>query len=175
MPPGYLAATDLVSRPQLLRRCLAWEISDCAPAPAPGSVRALRARARWSLPWVAPITARAFAKRMALPAAWEPLAACTSWPPTRQRRRRVHAKGVPEQEIKSQRPARGSASRITVGCSHKRAEPHVERPSVIYTKRRRQTQQEASTLFVGLDNHAWPNPDGNCRDSSGQSGPTALS
>src|SRR5882724_677163 len=48
-----------------------------------------------------------------------------------------------------------SASSSTVGCALTCAEPHVERVrSVIYTEHRRQTMNEPTTVFVGLDAHA---------------------
>ena len=56
--------------------------------------------------------------------------------------------------IKTEKPKR-SASSSTVGCARECAEPHVERVrSVIYTAHRRQTMDEATTAFVGLDAHA---------------------
>src|SRR5437660_154331 len=48
-----------------------------------------------------------------------------------------------------------SASSSTVGCALECAEPHVERVrSVVYTEHRRQTMNEPTTAFVGLDTHA---------------------
>src|SRR5215831_8046414 len=48
-----------------------------------------------------------------------------------------------------------SASSSTVGGARECAEPHVERVrSVIYTEHRRQTMNEATTVYVGLDAHA---------------------
>src|SRR5262245_36433632 len=56
--------------------------------------------------------------------------------------------------IKAGRSKR-SASSSTVGCALACAEPHVGRVrSVIYTEHRRQTMNEPTTVFVGLDAHA---------------------